>query len=590
MSTANTTPEPHAAESRVSRRAFLKAAGSGTLLTAATAATVVVEESAAFAERHWDHEADVAVVGSGAAAASAALFAHEGGAKVLMVEKAAIFGGTSRKSGGGYWIPNNYLMKGQGLTDPREDCIRYMARTAYPTLYNPGNERLGLPEVEHGLLTAFYDNAAPVLEALRTMGTFDKHVFWVNQDGEFWPDYYAQLPENKAPKGRTLFPAHPDGSRGNGAYMMELMQAAVEKRKIPVLLRHRATRLVVNARGEIVGLEATTDDRMVAIRARKGVIFGSGGFTSNPELSLSFLRGPIFGGCTVPSGQGDFVHIGAAAGAKLANMANAWWWPVMLEQALQFRSTPGGIGQPSGDSMITVNRFGRRVVNEWIQYNERNQAHFAWDPHTCSYPNLIMFIIYDQFTRDRFAETSGLVVRQGIKAPYILSGQTLEELAAAIDKRLAEVADRTGGFRLDQHFAANLKDTIARFNQFAETGVDLDFHRGEAPIEQANFGKRRPGNDKPNKMMYPIRPTGPYYTVMAAGGTLDTKGGPKINGAAQVLNVDNKPIAGLYGAGNCIAAPAGQAYWAGGSTLGPALTFGALAGRHAAAAGHKELT
>jgi succinate dehydrogenase/fumarate reductase flavoprotein subunit len=390
--------------------------------------------------------------------------------------------------------------------------------------------------------------------------------------------------------GRTLFPAHPDGSRGNGAYMMELLHAAVEKREIPVLLRHRAARLVLNPKGEVVGLEATSENRTVAVRARKAVIFGSGGFTSNPELSLSFLRGPVFGGCTVPSGQGDFVHIGAAAGAKLANMANAWWWPVMLEQALQFRSTPGGVGQPSGDSMITVNRFGRRVVNEWIQYNERNQAHFAWDPHTCGYPNLIMFILYDQFTRDRFGETSGLVVRQGIKAPYILSGQTLEELAGAIEKRLTEVADRTGGFHLAHEFVPNLKDTIARFNQFAETGVDLDFHRGEAPIEKANFGKRRPGNDKPNKMMYPIRASGPYYAVMTAGGTLDTKGGPKINGTAQVLNMDDKPIPGLYGAGNCIASPSGQAYWAGGATLGPALTFGALAGRHAASAPDKALT
>ena len=531
------------------------------------------------------------VVGSGAAAASAALFAHEGRANVLMVEKAAVFGGTSRKSGGGYWIPNNYLMRGKGWTDPKEDCLRYMARTAYPTLYDSSHAQFGLPENEYGLLASFYDNASPTLDTLRTMGALHEHVFWVNEAGEFWPDYYAQLPENKAPRGRTLFPAHPDGARGNGVLMMDLLKAAVEKRNIPVLLSHRAARLVVNNRGEVIGLEATSgDERTVAIRARKGVIFGSGGFTSNPELSLSFLRGPVFGGCTVPSGQGDFVHIGTAAGAKLANMANAWWWPVMLEQALQFRSTPGGIGQPPGDSMIMVNRLGRRVVNETIQYNERNQAHFTWDPYTCSYPNLIMFVIYDQFTRERFGETSGLVVRPGIKAPYILTGQTLEELAAAIEKRLSEIASRTGGFQLDHHFVPTLKDTIARFNQFAETGADLDFHRGEAPIEKANFGARRPGNDKPNMMMYPIRGAGPYYAVMAAGGTLDTKGGPKINGNAQVLDTKDKPIPGLYGAGNCIAAPAGQAYWAGGSTLGPALTFGALAGRHAAQQATRELT
>ena len=589
MSNVKTDDDLNPVESRVSRRAFVKAAGSGMLLTAAGAAVVAVNESTAFAQRRWDHETDVVVVGSGAAAAAAALFAHAGGAHVLMIEKAAVAGGTSRKSGGGYWIPNNPLMRGRNVADPREDCLRYMARTAYPTLYNPTQAHLGLPENEYGLLAAFYDNAAPILDALKTMGAIETHAPWLQDDGELYPDYYAQLPENKAPHGRTLFAARPDGSAGNGAYMMELLLGAIEKRRIPILLKHRAIRLVVNSKNEVVGLEALTNDQTVTIRVHKGVIFGTGGFTSNPEMSLSFLRGPVFGGCTVPSGQGDFVHIGAAAGAKLANMANAWWWPVLLEQALQFRSTPGGIAQAPGDSMVTVNRFGRRVVNEGIQYNERNQAHFAWDPLTCSYPNLILFVVYDQFTRERFGQTSGLAVRPGIKAPYILAGQTLEELAAAIDKRLAEIAGRTGNFRLDGTFAANLKETIVRFNQFAETGVDLDFHRGEAPIERALFGKRRSGNDKPNKMMYPIRATGPFYGVMTAGGTLDTKGGPKINNVAQVLNMRDEPIPGLYGAGNCIASPAGQAYWAGGGTLGPALTFGALAGKHAAASVNKEL-
>ena len=579
-----------AQDSRVSRRAFLKAAGSGTLLSATTAAAISVDQSMAFAQQRWHHETDVLVVGSGAAASSAALFAHEVGARVLMMEKAAIAGGTSRKSGGAYWIPNNYMMRARGWTDPREDCIRYMARTAYPTLYQPQHPRFGLPENEYGLLEAFYDNASPTIDALRTMGAFGKHVFFtVNDDGKIWPDYYGHLPENKAPAGRTLLSARPNGSSGYGWYLMQQLRTAVEKRNIPVLLKHRAVRVVMNSRREVVGLEATSGERTIAIRAHKAVIFGTGGFTSNPEMCMTFLRGPIFGGCTVPSGEGDFVHIGAAAGAKLANMAHAWWFPQIVEQALQVRSTGTG-ALPSGDSMITVNRFGRRVVNEWVQYNERTQAHFAWDPHTCSYPNLILFVVYDQFTRERFGDTSGVVVRPGIKASYIHSGQTLEELAAALKQRLADLGGRTGGFSLDESFVSNLKDAIARFNRFAQTGVDLDFHRGETPIELASFGAPRPGNDKPNRTMYPIRSNGPYYAVMIGAGTLDTKGGPKINASGQVLDADDRPIGGLYGAGNCVGSPAGQGYWAGGSTLGPALTFGALAGRHAAASPLKELT
>jgi len=570
------------------------------LLTGASAAAIPFTESMAYARKKWDREADIVVMGSGAAGSSAALFAHESGANVLMLEKAAIYGGTTAKSGGVCWIPNNFLMRDKGLEDQREDCIRYMARTAYPTLYSVKDNRFGLPESTYDLLAAYYDNASPTIDALRTMG-IEPFMVWPSYDGTgtAMPDYWSHLPENKAPYGRAIVPARPDGTEGSGALLIAKLKTAVEKRQIPVLLEHRANRLVLNSKGEVIGVEARTgDDHTVTVRAHKGVIFGSGGFTSNPDLCLNFLRGPIFGGCTVPTGEGDFVYIGAGAGAKLANMNNAWWWQINLEQALQFRSVPSGIGYPPGDSMILVNRFGRRCVNEKVQYNERTQSHFVWDPHTAAYPNLIQFMIYDQSCRERFTTNDeqlpaaflhGLILKPGSSAPYVLVGQTIEDLGRLIDARLAQISDKTGNLRLDSNFSVNLTETISRFNQFAETGSDLDFHRGETPIELAQFGPRRAGNNKPNKTMYPFSATGPYYAVMLAGGTLDTKGGPKINAQAQVVDHDDKPIRGLYGAGNCIAAPAGQAYWAGGTTIGPALTFGALAAKAAVNEPIKEL-
>lgn len=76
---------------------------------------------------------------------------------------------------------------------------------------------------------------------------------------------------------------------------------------------------------------------------------------------------------------------------------------------------------------------------------------------------------------------------------------------------------------------------------------------------------------------------GPYFCAILGPATLDTCGGPVIGPDARVLRPDGTPIPGLFGAGNCIASPAGQAYWGAGGTLGPAITFGFLAGRNAAA-------
>src|SRR5262249_7774217 len=140
---------------------------------------------------------------------------------------------------------------------------------------------------------------------------------------------------------------------------------------------------------------------------------------------------------------------------------------------------------------------------------------------------------------------------------------------------------KVGGFKLDASFAKNLPETVARYRAFANNGVDEDFRRGETRRGQ-EFHRTMGGitnrlHTLPNETMYPIAETAPYYAVILGGGTLDTKGGPRVNAKAQVLNVKGEVIRGLFGAGNCIASPAAQAYWSGGGTLGPALTFGYVA-------------
>jgi 3-oxosteroid 1-dehydrogenase len=203
----------------------------------------------------------------------------------------------------------------------------------------------------------------------------------------------------------------------------------------------------------------------------------------------------------------------------------------------------------------------------------------------------VVLMIYDQRTKDLFASGAGgyPVPAPGTNDPIEMSGQTIQELGQKIRARISQIAGRLGAWRLDDAFETNLQATITKFNGFANSGNDTDFHRGSFPYDvewhKGVFsipatGTKWPANDKPNITMYPFTATGPYYCIFIAGGTLDTNDGPKINEMAQVLDTKETPIPGLYGAGNCIAAPMPY-YIAGGSTLGNALTFGYVAGVNA---------
>ena len=138
--------------------------------------------------------------------------------------------------------------------------------------------------------------------------------------------------------------------------------------------------------------------------------------------------------------------------------------------------------------------------------------------------------------------------------------------------------------KLAPDFEKTLAATIQRFNGFASSGKDFDFKRGERQVELLFNGSVAPSPSAPNPTMFPISEEGPYYAALLTGGNLDTKGGPKTNVSGQVVDDQDKPIAGLYGVGNCVASASARAYWAGGATIGPILAFAYLA----AAAAHKE--
>lgn len=533
----------------------------------------------------WEHACDalvdVVVVGSGAAGYAAALSAANAGASVIVLERGTDPGGTTAKAGAECWLPNNPLMQAEGFDDPREPALDYMCRLADPTLYRRGEPTRGLPSEQFALIESFYDNSARVTQLLVDLGALQARLD-LNT-----PDYHADLDEDHAPYGRHLLQRRSqeeiDTQQTGGTVLIARMRAVGEAMSVDLRLGHRVVGLLTLEDGSVVGVEVHIGRRTEIIGARRGVVFASGGFLHDRELAKAFLRGPVLGGCAADTCTGDFVRLGIAAGAQLGNMSNAWWDQVVVETALTTPSTIEDVWMPFGASMVQVNRFGDRVVNEKMVYNERAQAHFFWDAGRREYINRLLFMIYD----DAVAEDSTVssfrtpVPMPGQEATYVIRADSLEELAVAIDERLCRLGSDIGDVRLAPDFAERLRATIERFDSSARTGVDEQFGRGSTPIQLAWGGGDRA--DAVNPTMAPFRSDGRLHCIIVGAGALDTKGGPVVDTSARVLSTDGEPIPGLFGAGNCVASAAGQAYWSAGGTIGPALVFGAIAGEQAAA-------
>jgi 3-oxosteroid 1-dehydrogenase len=565
---------------RVTRRQVLVGAGAMT----AALGTVSLSSCKARQAGKWDNEADIVVVGSGVGACTAAVVAHEKRNSVLVVEKASTGGGTSAKSAGVLWIPNNFTLKERGIEDAKADCLNYMARFTYPERFNATDSNLGLSASEFELLEAFYDNASDAVDALRNIGALNLAEWRMFALDRPATDYLDHVPENKVPAGRALGPVTDDGGIGLGVHMMEQLQNALKTRDIPVFLDHRVVRLILNDAGRVVGVEAEIDGEVRSFRARKAAIFATGGYVHNPELLAQYQRTRLYGSCAMPMATGDFINIAGAAGARLGNMGGAWRTQIVLEEALVNPVLASGVFYPPGDSMIQANKYGHRAVNEHRNYNDRTEAHGIYDSSQAEYPNQLLFMIYDKRTAEAYAGAYPLPEKAS-GAPHVLEGESLPELTRQIQNRLAEIAPQTGGFSLAPAFADNLTATLERFNRFARNGIDEDFRRGAAGYDNewhAVFSPMRadsawPANDNPSPTMHPFSDGGSYYAIILAAGALDTNGGPVIDASARVLDTKDQPIPGLYGAGNCIASPSREAYYGAGHTLGMSLTFGYIA-------------
>jgi succinate dehydrogenase/fumarate reductase flavoprotein subunit len=543
---------------------------------------------------------DVIVVGSGAAGMSAAVFASLAGRSVVVLEAGDSPGGTTGWSDGAFWIPNNHFLRSKGIEDPRDDAIRFMASTAFPGMYVESDACLGIGPRRYEALASFYDNGGRIFEKLEAAGALvTKHA---NRT-----DMIDHSPLNKLSRGRVMVVMKPDGQRGFGSDIIAQFRNYLDGHAIPLLLNHRVEALLRTPSGRISAVVARTPNGETRIEARRGVVFGSGGFVHDEELLRSFHQAPTFAGTAVPTNRGDFVRMATRIGAAMGNMAHGWRSQIVLEQALEEGSNPKLALQPSGvprhywqapgDSCIVVNKTGSRVVNEKRPAHEVSSVHFEWDPTDSEFPNRLLFMIYDRRTAEVFAGNYPLP-HPGERAQYVIEADTLDGLAKLIQDRLETLKGRIGEVRLSGDFRDRLAREIELFGDDAQRGADSRFRRGQnvfdTELHREVFSIARtdtgwPAHDLANITMHPFQQKGSYYCIIVAPSLLDTNGGPVTDERACVLDVDGNVVPGLFAAGNCASSPAGQAYWAPGATMGLAAVFGAIAGESAASEPAREL-
>ncbi|WP_249869680.1 FAD-dependent oxidoreductase [Oceanobacillus saliphilus] len=535
----------------------------------------------------WNQSFDTIVVGSGAAGLMSALVASLNGQKVAVLEKYNKFGGTTSISGGQIWAPNNSKMKDFGLSDSKEQALIYLKEVVgtgtreevlkafldsipeaieYIETYTPlrfqcipnlldyrqelsgaskGGRTLDIKPISANVLEDMADDV--YLASSFVPMTYSESENW---NAFAYPKYIDQdlIKQRQKENIRTI---------GN-ALVVGLLKGCIDA-GVVFIKNAEVKELIKNER--VDGVKVKIDDKTLNYQVKNYVVLATGGFEWNKKYNLRFLRGPLTSPASLPLSTGDGLKMAIKVGADLSNLNEAFWVPTVKVEGEEFegvqlyRMTRGERSLPGS---IMVNSKGKRFVNEAANYNDTSKAFHYFDAGEYGYINLPAWIIFDSKFKSKYTVVTSL---PGDEDPdWLFNGDSLIDLANKIN--------------VDPEA---LKETVRSFNQHAKDGKDPEFQRGESEYNWYYGDPEHPVNPSVGTIE-----KGPFYALPIYPGAIGTKGGAVINENGQILDVDEKPISGLYGAGNVVASIMGPGYPGAGSTLGPALAFAYLAGKHAA--------
>jgi succinate dehydrogenase/fumarate reductase flavoprotein subunit len=560
---------------------------------------------------------DLLVVGSGAGGLSTAITARKHGLDVIVIEKEAVFGGTTAFSGGVLWIPGNTHGQANRAEDSREAVLRYLKHQTgrffdaaaveafvdnaqemvewferetevkfVPTLYPDYHpDAPGGVDVGRSIMAAPYDarrlgaeieRLRPPLATITFMGMMFnssnadlKHFF--NATKSLTSAIYVARRLANHFKDLLLYRRGVQVTSGN-ALAARLARSCFDL-GIPIHTDTEARELLRDKSGGVTGVRVRTGDTERSIIGRRGVVLACGGYPHDVQrITQSYphlRRGGAHLSPVPPGNTGDGLKLAESAGGQVDlrfdGTGAAAWMPVSrvplsggrfgVFPHLLDRYKPGIIGVLSN---------GRRFTNESNSYHDVGAAMIE----ACAgQRDTAMWLVCDQATISKYglgyAKPAPMPLRGLIRRGYLFKGRTLAELAreAGID-------------------AAGLEATVRDYNVDAVHGIDSRFGRGSTSF---NRYLADPAN-RPNPCVAAIG-DGPYYAVKVVVGDLGTFDGLRTSPVGQVLRDDDTVLPGLYAVGNDRASIMGGNYPGAGITLGPAMTFGFITGRFVAGMG-----